>query len=264
MFKEYDSNTYKEKKIKDRTPFRTVLKRMWNDADFWRFWCLLWIIVVIQILFTYSPKVEAAELDVYVDESYISSQFGTYKQYAIVTDGSGNYATLYTNGKMISSGSSIQSLMSYDDFGFKTMKLEDDYLVIDDTGASYNGRSSVTISFTTGGYGLSSNMTQIIYANTDIYKTQYSNTGSPSASDEVIYSTVNNIGAKPVTPEDPEEEVPGTPSNVDLTEIIVILEEILLCLKSIFTLLSVCVFFLIAEWTANKMRNIIRRFTRYE
>lgn len=262
MFKEYDSNTYKEKKIKDRTPFRTVLKRMWNDTDFWRFWCLLWIIVVIQMLFTYCLKVEAAELDVYVDESYISSQFGSYKYYAIVTDGSGNYATLFTNGTMISNGGTVYSLMSYDDFGFKTMKLENDYLVIDENGASYSGRSSVTVQINSISYGLPSGMVNFLYSNQDIYDIKFSNTGSPSASDDVFYSVANNIGAKPESLPDTEDS--DNTSNVDLTEIIVILEEILLCLKSIFTLLSVCVFFLIAEWTANKMRNIIRRFTRYE
>ena len=41
MFKEYDKNTYKEKEVKDRTPFRTSLKKMWNDIRFWRF-MFLW------------------------------------------------------------------------------------------------------------------------------------------------------------------------------------------------------------------------------
>lgn len=44
MFKEYDKNTYREKEIKDRTPFRTSIKKIWSDIHFWRFvafWFLL-------------------------------------------------------------------------------------------------------------------------------------------------------------------------------------------------------------------------------
>lgn len=44
MFKEYDKNTYKEKEIKCRTPFRTSIKKIWSDVHFWRFvafWFLL-------------------------------------------------------------------------------------------------------------------------------------------------------------------------------------------------------------------------------
>ena len=265
MFKEYDKNTYKEKKIKDRTPIRNGLKKAWNDTAFWR--GLVFSILIILLIFLCKVNSYATESTVYVDESYLSTEFGNYKFYAIVTDGAGNYATIYTNGKMIASTSAINSLMSYDEFGFKTMKLEDDYLVRDESGASYDGRSSVTISFNTGNYGLATNMKTIIYANQDIYTTQYSNTGSPSASSEVFFSTSNNIGAKPV--EEPTETTPDVPDNVinvsvDLTEVIKLMESIELCCKSIFSIISMVLFFLVAEWTANKIKNIVRRFSRYE
>ena len=265
MFKEYDKNTYKEKKIKDRTPIRNGLKKAWNDTAFWR--GLVFSILIILLIFLCKVNSYAAESTVYVDESYLSTEFGGYKMYAIITDGAGNYATIYSNGKIISSGSSISSLMTYDEYGFKTMKLEDDYLVVDESGASYNGRSSVTISFNTSNIGLASTMNQIIYSNVDIYKTKYTNTGSPSASDEVIYSTANNIGAKPV--EKPTEPTPDVPDNVinvsvDLTEVIKLMESIELCCKSIFSIISMVLFFLVAEWTANKVKNIVRRFSRYE
>lgn len=265
MFKEYDKNTYKEKEVKDRTPFRTAFKKVWNDVNVWR--VLLFMLIALIWFLGFSLKTNAAESEVYVDEEYLQTEFGNYKYYAIVTDGAGNYATIYTNGKMISSTSAINSLMSYDEFGFKTMKLEDDYLVVDENGASYNGRSSVTISFNTGNYGLATNMKTIIYANQDIYETQYSNTGSPSASDEIFFSVSNNIGAKPV--EEPTEPTPDDPDNVinvsvDLTEVIKLMESIDLCCKSIFSIISMVLFFLVAEWTANKIKNIVRRFSRYE
>lgn len=274
MFKEYDKNTYKEKKIKDRTPFRTSFKKIWSSVWFWRlvaFWFFL-----NALLFNSALISNAAESDVYVDEEYLQTEFGNYKYYAIVTDGNGNYVTLFTNGKMIANGGTIYSLMSYDDFGFKTMKLEEDYLVVDESGASYSGRSSVTIQLNSLSYGVPSGMNDFLYSNQDIYKVVFSNTGSPSASTEVYYSVANNIGSKPV--DDSETGSPDVDVSVDLTEVLTYLEdlninsdeilvclnEVILVLKSIFTMLSICIFFLVAEWTANKIRNIVRRFSNYE
>ena len=166
---------------------------------------LLGIAIVFVIMCNWNMLTNATENSVYVDEEYLATQFGSYEYYAIVTDGNGNYVTLFTNGKMIANGGTIYSLMSYDDFGFKTMKLEDDYLIVDEGGASYSGRSSVTVQLNSLSYGVPSGMNDFLYSNQDIYKVVFSNTGSPSASDEVFYSVANNIGAKPT-------EEPTTPN----------------------------------------------------
>ena len=158
----------------------------------------------------------ATEPSVYVDSNYMATNFGSYKYYAIVTDGNGNYATLFTNGRMIANGGVVYSLMSYDDFGFKTMKLEDNYLVIDDSGSSYSGRSSVTVQLNAISYGIPSNMNTFLYANQDVYAVKFSNTGSPSVSDSVFFSISNNLGSKPV--EEPTEPTPSITVDCKFTD----------------------------------------------
>ena len=127
----------------------------------WLLLCVLLVVIEIIMCLFLCINSYAAESSVYVDSSYMAEQFGSYKYYAIVTDGNGNYATLFTNGKMISNGGVVYSLMSYDDYGFKMMKLENEYLVIDDTGKSYSGRSSVTVQLNAISYGIPSGMNTI-------------------------------------------------------------------------------------------------------
>ena len=177
--------------------------------------CVMGVIFLIALCFG-DLKANATENSVYVDSAYMQEQFGSYKYYAIVTDGSGNYATLFTNGRMIANGGLVYSLMSYDDFGFKTMKLEDNYLVIDDSGSSYSGRSSVTVQLNAISYGIPSNMNTFLYANQDVYGVKFSNTGSPSVSDSVFFSISNNIGSKPI--EEPTEPTPGVTVECKFTD----------------------------------------------
>ena len=260
MFKEYDSNTYKEKKIKDRTPFRTAFKKMWNDASFWRFLFFMWI-ALFYLLFGCNLEVNAAESNVYVDSSYMTEQFENYDYYLIVTDGSGNYVTVYSSAQICYTGTTFIVFAKNDYYGYKTMKIVNDYLVVDENGASAEKWSSISAYLSSN--GLSNSFSTVVYSSKDIYDTSRSNTGSLIVGTNVVFSTANNLTDKPIIPDEsmPDDE---NISSVDLSEIILILEEILFCLKSIFTLLSVLVFFLIAEWTANKMRNIVRRFSRYE
>ena len=158
----------------------------------------------------------AAESSVYVDSTYMQEQFGAYKNYAILTDGQGNYATIFSDSQIISTGTTIHSLLTNGYYGFKTMKLEDDYLVIDENGKSYNAWSSVTVQLNSLNIGYTSSINQFVWSNVDIYKTVFSNMGSPSASNEVLYSVANNIGSKPI--EEPTEPTPSITVDCKFTD----------------------------------------------
>ena len=219
-------------------------------------------------------KANATENSVYVDSAYMQEQFGSYPYYLIVTDESGNYMTLYSSAQICYNGTVFRAFCTNHYYGYKTMKVVDDYLVIDENGTSYDKWSSISVSFNSN--GLPSTYKTIVYASKDIYNTGTSNTGSPIVGTTVIYSVANNIGAKPA--DDSGTVAPDINIDVDLTEvlsyldelniktddILVYLSEISLALKSIFTMFSICVFFLIADWTSNKIKNITRRFSNYE
>ena len=145
--------------------------------------CILGVTFLIALCFG-DIKANATENSVYVDSTYMEEQFGAYKNYAILTDGQGNYATIYSDGQIISTGTTIHSLLTNGYYGFKTMKLENDYLVIDENGKSHNAWSSVTIQLNSLNIGYTSSINQFVWSNVDIYKTVFSNMGSPSAFNE--------------------------------------------------------------------------------
>lgn len=177
--------------------------------------CILGVMFLIALCFG-DLKANATENTVYVDSNYMQEQFGAYKNYAILTDGQGNYATIYSDGQIISTGTTIHSLLKNGYYGFKTMKLENDYLVIDENGKSYNNWSSVTVQLNSLSIGYTSSINQIIWSNVDIFTTVFSNTGSPSASDVVLYSVANNIGSKPI--EEPTESAPSITVDCKFTD----------------------------------------------
>lgn len=177
--------------------------------------CILGVTFLIALCFG-DIKANATENSVYVDSTYMEEQFGAYKNYAILTDGQGNYATIYSDGQIISTGTTIHSLLTNGYYGFKTMKLENDYLVIDENGKSHNAWSSVTIQLNSLNIGYTSSINQFVWSNVDIYKTVFSNMGSPSASNEVLYSVANNIGSKPI--EEPTESTPSITVDCKFTD----------------------------------------------
>lgn len=153
-------------------------------------------------------KANATENSVYVDSAYMQEQFGNYPYYLIVTDGSGNYMALYSSAQICYNGTVFRAFCTNHYYGYKTLKVVDDYLVIDENGTSYDKWSSISVSFNSN--GLPSTYKTIVYASKDIYNTGTSNTGSPIVGTTVYYSAANNIGSKPV-----EDITPGDGSGAD-------------------------------------------------
>lgn len=165
---------------------------------------IIGLMILVFIYISWGMQTNAAENSVYVDSEYMQEQFGSYPYYLIVTDGSGNYMTLYSSAQICYNGSVFRAFCTNHYYGYKTMKVVDDYLVIDESGTSYDKWSSISVSFNSN--GLPGTYKTIVYASKDIYNTGTSNTGSPIVGTSIYYSVANNIGSKP------EEEPTPTPT----------------------------------------------------
>lgn len=175
--------------------------------------CILGVMFLIALCFG-DLKANATEKSVYVDSTYMQEQFGSYPYYLIVTDGSGNYITLYSSAQICYNGSVFRAFCTNHYYGYKTMKVVDDYLVIDENGTSYDKWSSISVSFNSN--GLSSAYKTIVYSSKDIYNIGTNNTGSPTVGTSVVYSVANNIGSKPI--EEPTEPAPSITVDCKFTD----------------------------------------------
>lgn len=156
MFKEYDKNTYKEKEIKDRTPFKTELKKTWNNVKFWR-GVVLFIFIMLHLL-SYSSKSYAAEI---LEE------------------------TIQEN---VTSEETIETTEETDEIQEETILTSPKTAVLTDEGSVSNSTN----------------------------------------------------------------------------EILTYLDTICLCVQSIYSILAIMLFFIVAKWTVEKIKNIVRRFNKYE
>ena len=175
---------------------------------------LIGALFLIAMMTIISLDVCAAENSVYVDSGYMQEQFGNYPYYLIVTDGSGNYVALYSSAQICYNGTVFRAFCTNHYYGYKTLKVVDDYLVIDENGTSYDKWSSISVSFNSN--GLPSTYKTIVYASKDIYNTGTSNTGSPIVGTTVYYSVANNIGSKPV--DEPTEPMPDVSVDCKFTD----------------------------------------------
>ena len=112
--------------------------------------CVMGVIFLIALCFG-DLKANATENSVYVDSEYMQEQFGNYPYYLIVTDGSGNYMTLYSSAQICYNGTVFRAFCTNHYYGYKTLKVVDDYLVIDENGTSYDKWSSISVSFNSSG-----------------------------------------------------------------------------------------------------------------
>lgn len=260
MFKEYDSSTYKEKKIKDRTPFSNDFKRLWNSAKFWR--CIVLLIFIVIVGFCSScMQVSAAESEISIDESYIQSNFSDYGYRVIVCKESTNYFILLSDTPIVfkAYGYGYFAVSGATKVGYCPMTIDSNNSI-----AIMEGSSGTYVdNNTSDGYCFNPlvnlSNTEIIYSNHDIYSFDDS-TGLYTAGTDLIFA--KSILSEDVTDSDNTDE--NIIVSIDLTEVLTFCDKILLVLQGIFSLNTIILFFLIAEWTTEKIKNMIRRFSRNE